>query len=109
MPRIESVDQVFKAMAEDFDGSQWGESDVTLLFDITGEGGGKWAATIRGGEISVDEGAANNPTTTITCSATDLLGIVNGEVNPVTAFMQGRIKIDGDMALALKLQSLLGS
>ena len=109
MPRIENVSQVFSAMVEEFDGSQWGDDEVVLLFDITGESEGQWTATIEGGGIIVEEGAADNPTTTITCSDVDLLGIVNDEVNPVTAFMQGRIKVEGDMALALKLQGLLGT
>jgi putative sterol carrier protein len=31
----------------------------------------------------------------------------NGELNAVAAFMQGRIKISGDMSLAMRLQSIL--
>jgi len=33
---------------------------------------------------------------------------VNGELNPMMAFMQGKIKVKGEMALALKLQSIFG-
>ena len=31
---------------------------------------------------------------------------MSGELNPTTAFMTGRIKVGGDMGVALKLQSV---
>lgn len=39
----------------------------------------------------------------------DTLGdLLSGEVDPTTAFMTGRIKVSGDMSVALKLQRVLG-
>jgi putative sterol carrier protein len=32
---------------------------------------------------------------------------VNGKINPQMAFMSGKLKIQGDMGLALKLQQIL--
>jgi acyl-CoA dehydrogenase len=34
------------------------------------------------------------------------LGMVNGTLNPMTAFMGGKLKVHGDMSIAMKLQSL---
>ena len=34
--------------------------------------------------------------------------MLDGDVNPTTAFMSGRLKVDGDMGLAMKLGSILG-
>lgn len=39
-------------------------------------------------------------------SQEDLLGMMTGSVNPMTAFMSGKIKVKGDMSVAMKLQSL---
>jgi len=39
-------------------------------------------------------------------SQEDLLGMMTGSVNPMTAFMSGKIKVKGDMGVAMKLQSL---
>ncbi|MFK7888951.1 MAG: SCP2 sterol-binding domain-containing protein [Gammaproteobacteria bacterium] len=44
---------------------------------------------------------------TVTLSAEDLLALIDGELNPTIGFMQGKLKIDGDMSVALKLASLL--
>jgi putative sterol carrier protein len=39
----------------------------------------------------------------------DWFSILNGEINPTTAFMHGKIKIKGDISTALKMQSILSS
>jgi putative sterol carrier protein len=41
-------------------------------------------------------------------SAEDFVGMVNGTVNVMAAFMQGKIKLEGDMGLAMKFQSIFG-
>ena len=37
----------------------------------------------------------------------DLKNILSGELNPMGAFMSGKLKVKGDMSVALKLQSVL--
>jgi len=39
----------------------------------------------------------------------DWFSIINGDVNPTAAFMHGKIKIEGDISTALKMQSILSS
>ena len=56
----------------------------------------------------VAEGTHDNPNVTITVSAEDFVAIKTGELNGQMAFMQGKLKIAGDMGLAMKLQKLLG-
>ena len=76
-------------------------------FNISGAGGGPWAVdcTQPGGRVS--EGAAASPKCTVSATDADFLGIVNGKLNPQMAFMSGKLKIQGDMGLAMKLQQLL--
>jgi len=44
---------------------------------------------------------------TITTSVETLQKVKTGDLNPMMAVMSGKIKISGDMALAMKLQSLI--
>lgn len=43
---------------------------------------------------------------TIKVDADDLRDLINGDLNPMSAFMFGKLKITGDMSVAMKLQSL---
>ena len=44
---------------------------------------------------------------TISVSQEDFMGLMSGSINPMTAFMSGKIKVAGEMGVAMKLQSLL--
>jgi putative sterol carrier protein len=45
---------------------------------------------------------------TLTCSMKTFLGLLEGDVNPQMAYMMGKIKISGDMGLALAFAKALG-
>ncbi len=80
--------------------------DCIYQFDITGDDGGQWYITIAGGDATVTQGAAESPSITITMEASNFINLLQGKLNPQMAFMTGKLKIKGDMALALKLQSV---
>lgn len=104
---LNSVSELFTEIPKHFDADKWGTENAVLQFNIGGDNGGKWYATVADGKLSVAEGEAPGPSMTMTCDAKDILAIVNGELSAVSAFMQGRVKIDGNMSLAMKLQNLL--
>ena len=54
--------------------------------------------------VSTDDGDAD---CTISITKDDFLALLQGELNPMNAFMSGKIKVSGDMGVAMKLQSLL--
>jgi putative sterol carrier protein len=76
-------------------------------FNISGPGGGQWSVdcTKPGGAIS--SGQATTAKCTVNATDADFLNIVNGKLNPQMAFMSGKLKIQGDMGLAMKLQQIL--
>lgn len=43
---------------------------------------------------------------TVKVSLEDFSNLLSGDLNPMTAFMSGKIKVDGDMGVAMKLQKL---
>ena len=48
-----------------------------------------------------------NRITTLIATTDDWMNIATGKLNPVTAFMQQKLKVKGDMGMAMKLQGLL--
>ena len=61
--------------------------------------------TNGGNIVSGDDIDAN---CTVDVSLEDFTAMVNGDLNPMGAFMAGKMKVKGDTAIALKLQSLMG-
>jgi putative sterol carrier protein len=82
--------------------------NAVYQFNISGPEGGSWSVdcTAPGGKVV----AGTDPGARCTVAATDrdFLGIVNGKLNPQMAFMSGKLRIQGDMGLAMKLQQILG-
>lgn len=82
--------------------------NATYQFDITGDGGGKWAVKLADGSAEVTEGEVEGADITLTATDEDWMKIVDGSLSGQTAFLTGKLKIKGDMSLAMKLQNLLG-
>ncbi len=76
-------------------------------FNISGPGGGSWSVDCTKPGGAVQPGTAPNPRCTVAATDADFLNIVNGKLNPQMAFMSGKLRIQGDMGLAMKLQQIL--
>src|SRR5690349_24324722 len=78
----------------------------TIQFNLSGDNGGSWYVTIKDGKAEVSQGTASAPNMTLSMSAQDYVDMILGKLNGQMAFMSGKLKISGDMGLAMKLQSL---
>jgi len=76
-------------------------------FNISGTNGGQWAVDCTQPGGAVTSGASAGAKCTVNATDADFLAIVNGKLNPQMAFMSGKLKIQGDMGLAMKLQQIL--
>lgn len=83
--------------------------NAVIQFDLSGDNGGQFWLEIVDGQITSHEGTAENPKMTLKASADDYFSVATGKLNPMQAFMSGKIKIQGDMGLAMKMQQMFGS
>ncbi len=83
------------------------EGTAVYQFCLSGKNGGDFYAEVVDGEGEVREGLAESPSITISMSDNDFDALIAGKLNAVTAFMSGKISIQGDMMLAMKLQNML--
>jgi len=100
----ESAEQFFSQLGSNSD-SRATNLTASYRFDI--EDAGSWRVDVEDGAITVSP--SQDPADCVI--ATDegtFLGVVNGEQNPMGAFMTGKIRVEGDMGLALGLRDLLG-
>ncbi len=78
---------------------------ASYRFDV--EGAGSWHVAIDDGAVSIEESDAAADCV-IQASEQTFLRIVNGEQNPMGAFLTGKIKVSGDVGLAMRLRDLVG-
>lgn len=78
--------------------------DTVVQMDIKGPRGGSWTVTIKDQKIGVRDGTGPSPKLSIEMTETDFLDLVRGKLNGTTAFFTGKLKLKGDVALALKLR-----
>ena len=100
--------EIFAGMPQAFQADKAGDLRATFQFNLSGEGGGNWAVKVADGACTVVQGQADKPNVTIGMLAGDYVRMTAGELQPVVAFMQGKIKLQGDMNLAMRLQELFG-
>ncbi|XP_053325147.1 sterol carrier protein 2 [Spea bombifrons] len=80
-----------------------------FAFKVKDGPGGKeaiWVVDVKNGKGSVSVNSDKKADCTITMADSDLLALMTGKINPQTAFFQGKLKITGNMGMAMKLQSL---
>lgn len=59
------------------------------------------------GSANLGEPPSGEPDVTLTLSSRDLRCLLNEETTPFSAYMTGRLEVDGDTALASKLSELI--
>ncbi len=83
-----------------------GDLDIVLQFNLTGEKAGEFHAVIKDGKCTAVEGKHDSPTTSFTAEGTDWLDVIAGKSDGTSLFMQGKLSVEGDMGLAMRLQTL---
>lgn len=81
---------------------------ATIQQVITGDTETHYWIVLADGAIDMGVGDATTPDATITQSYDTAVGLANGSVSAVTAFMTGKIKVAGNMGMLLGLQGVLG-
>ncbi|HKW71780.1 MAG TPA: SCP2 sterol-binding domain-containing protein [Candidatus Dormibacteraeota bacterium] len=100
-------DQIVDAMPEYLIPEKAGTTNATIQFDLSGDGGGKWWVKIHDQKAESGKGdPADAPNLTLMADVNDWVKIMSGKLDGTAAFMQGKLKIKGDMGLAIKMQTL---
>ncbi|HTX89761.1 MAG TPA: SCP2 sterol-binding domain-containing protein [Anaerolineales bacterium] len=80
--------------------------DATIQLKLVGAQAAEWYVVIRDNKCNFSEGTAPSAKLTVTADSGDFIKIFTGQMDGMQAFMQGKIKLAGDMNLAMKLMSL---
>lgn len=85
-------------------------ADINAIyqFDLSGEEEATYQLHLSEGVAKVVEGESVPADCQIQMSSEDFKELLTGKLNATSAFMFGKLKIKGNMGLAMKLQSVLG-
>ena len=92
-----TVKSIFERIPDAFQPDKASGVEVIFQFDISGDGGGSWTVTVKDGTCEVKEGSYEKPTTTIKMADEDFVKLIRGELNAMSAFTSGKLRIEGDL------------
>jgi putative sterol carrier protein len=102
---VESAREFFQGLPGRIDREGAGALDASYRFDI--EGAGSWRLEADGERAVVTESDAPADCVIRTDENT-FLRIVRGEQSPMGAYLTGKVRVEGDVGLALRLRDVFG-
>lgn len=100
-----SVADAVQAMKAKFNPAAAAGLDLVFGFNITDEDK-HYSLVVKDGTCELQEGENADANVTLIMDSETLKGIVSGETDGMQAFMGGKLRVEGDMMLSMKLSEL---
>lgn len=100
------VTDTFAVMQTLFNPAAAAGLNKTIQLNVTGEDAGVYALKIHDQQCQLVPPESETPDLTLTLSDKDWIAITQGQLNPMNAFLSGKVKATGDMMLAMKIPNL---
>lgn len=101
-----TINELFEMLPDAFIPEKAGDLDAVIQFSLSGGEANEWYITIKDGAVKVDQGEHESPTMKLLADSEDYKDIVTGKANPMAAFMGGKVKLEGNLNLAMKFAEM---
>ena len=101
-----TVKEFFQLLPDQLDSDAAEDLDAVYQFDLSGAQGGQYILTIREGACQIAEGLHADPHVVLSMAGEDCIKILKGQLSGTSVAMSGRLKISGDIGLAMRLRAL---
>lgn len=101
-----TVAETFETMRSNFNPAGAAGIHKTLQWNISGDDAGKWAFHVKDQTCEMIPGGVEKPDITFQASDKDWVALNEGKLDATMAFMSGKVKIAGDMGLAMKVRTI---
>ncbi|XP_065803237.1 hydroxysteroid dehydrogenase-like protein 2 isoform X2 [Muntiacus reevesi] len=107
-PRSGAVEETFRIVKDSLNDDVVKATQAIYQFELSGEDGGTWFLDLKnkGGNVGYGE-PSDQADVVMSMSTDDFVKMFSGKLKPAMAFMSGKLKIKGNMALAIKLEKLM--
>uniref|UniRef100_A0A8C8XU97 Hydroxysteroid dehydrogenase-like protein 2 n=2 Tax=Panthera TaxID=9688 RepID=A0A8C8XU97_PANLE len=107
-PRSGAVEETFRIVKDSLTDDVVKATQAIYQFELSGEDGGTWFLDLKskGGNVGYGE-PSHQADVVMSMSTDDFVKMFSGKLKPTMAFMSGKLKIKGNMALAIKLEKLM--
>nr|XP_020828110.1 hydroxysteroid dehydrogenase-like protein 2 isoform X1 [Phascolarctos cinereus] len=103
-----AVEETFKILKTALSEDIVKATQAIYLFELSGEDGGTWYLDLKNNGGSAGSGQPSEPVDVVlTMTTSDFVKMFLGKLKPTRAFLSGKLKIKGNMALAIKLERLM--
>ncbi|HEV8540142.1 MAG TPA: SCP2 sterol-binding domain-containing protein [Nitrospiraceae bacterium] len=102
----ETVKEFFQVLPGKLDAAAAEGVEAVYQFDLSGPQGGQYHLAVKDGACTMHEGVHPDPNVTFSMSGEDCLGVLNGRIDGPSVFMSGRLRVSGDLSLAIQLKAL---
>lgn len=103
-----AVEETFRIVKNSLSDDIVKATQAVYLFELSGEDGGKWFLDLKNKSGDVGSGEPSDRADVVmSMSTNDFVKMFTGKLKPTMAFMSGKLKIKGNMALAIKLEKLM--
>jgi len=102
------LDAVFGRMPALFRADKAGKTNAVIHWIVTGgaDGADTYEVVVDNGTCTLNKKPEHEPRVAVTLGPVEFLKLVSGNLNPVMAFMTGKLKAKGDLGLAANLNNL---
>jgi putative sterol carrier protein len=98
-----TIEELMNRMPKAFLPDKAVDVEAVIQYHLTGEEAGDWVVKIGDGKCEVERGTTENATMTLRADSQDYKDIILGNLDPMTAFMQQKVKLTGNLNMALGL------
>ncbi len=98
-----TMEEMMNRMPKAFLPDKAGDVEAVIQYHLTGSEAGDWVVTIGDGKCVVEQGTTDNATMTLRADSQDYKDIILGKMDPMSAFMQQKVKLTGNLNMALGL------
>jgi putative sterol carrier protein len=93
----------FEALPSRFHAAAAEGVTAVYQFDVSGDGGGQYQLHIADQTCRVSPGVHPAPNVTLRMAGEDCMAILEGRLTGVSAYLSGRLKMEGDLGMAMRL------